>query len=531
MNEPVAMRRQNAPIQYPKTRRPDNVTLMTSAKAGTTNPAWFIPMLPEDQLNTTQVGIHIQMEETAKVLANAVHARAHAYFVSYAALERFGGSMDRVAEAWAGKVGAPALIEMEAYVPGASDIFYKTLGLHHQAAEPLNMLYVQAYNAVVNYRRQQVSISLPKRQEDDHSLARALWGQTAIARIVPTFDAALEQGSVPLVGAQTLVQHDGTSAGGNNFVNVIDGNGTEVGIANTTGGVYVSDTAQPGSQPLYVDLANGGTSITLSSLETAKRTQAFARMREKFANNDDDMIDMLMRGFRIPSAMFQNPILLGSGRAQFGIEQRYATDAANLDTYVTNGTATIRFPIRMPQQPTGGVVVVTYEIVPEPVFDRMQDMFLVTANASEYPNALRDTLDPQKVDIVPNRFIDALHNAPLGTFGYAPMNYAWARNYTRVGGRFHRPVGADPSDEDQQNIWGVTKVDPVLDEDAFLMPADFAHNVFLDTTADPFKVVLHGQAVIEGITQFGPALYEAAGDYDAVASEVDQTFIDPSNNP
>jgi hypothetical protein len=278
---------------------------------------------------------------------------------------------------------------------------------------------------------------------------------------------------------------------------------------------------------LFTELQSDSIGLTLASLEAAKKTQAFARMREKFAGNDDEMIDLLMRGLRIPSAAFKDPILLGAGKATFGISQRYATDAANLDTYVTNGQANVQFDIRMPQQPTGGVIVVTYEIVPEPVFDRMADMFLAET-ADTMPNALRDTLDVQKVDIVPNRYIDALHTTGGGTFGYQPMNARWARNHTRIGGRFMRTSVANPSDEDQQNIWGVIVTDPVLDEDAFLVPTDLSHHVFLDTLADPFKVICNWNASIEGITQFGPALYEASGDYDAVAAEVDTTIVDPS---
>lgn len=527
------MRLQTSPVNYPRTIRPDSNTLLTSARAGKTYPAGFIPVLPEDQVNTTRIGFNIHMDETAKVLANAVHVRAHAYFVSMAALDRFGGSMDQVAYAWAGKAGAPNLMEYTSFVQATHGEFYEAVGIHHKVSDAVNSMYVEAYNKIINYRRQQVSITLPTRLVTNHTIARALWGQTAIARIVPTFDAALEQGQVPL--ALTNSQLSLVSAKAGNGGGVIAAASSQTPVSGTgyfpaaLGSEITSDfTADTYTwDNIYAELGADSIGLTLASLEAAKKTQAFARMREKFAGNDNEMIDLLMRGLRIPSAAFKDPILLGAGKATFGISQRYATDAANLDTYVTNGQANVQFDIRMPQQPTGGVIVVTYEIVPEPVFDRMADMFL-SETADTLPNALRDTLDVQKVDIVPNRYIDALHGTPSGTFGYQPMNARWARNHTRIGGRFMRTATANPSDEDQQNIWGVIVTDPVLDEDAFLVPTDLSHHVFLDTVADPFKVICNWNASIEGITQFGPALYEASGDYDAVAAEVDTTIVDPS---
>lgn len=514
------MRLQNTPVTYPKTVRPDNNTLVTSARAGKTYPAGFIPLLPEDTLGTTNIRFNVQMSETARVLSNAVHVRAHAYFVSYAALPRFKGSMDAVANSWAGVVDAPDLVEFEGFLPAQHEEFYEAVGLHHDVAQPLNTMYVESYNRIVNYRREQVSISLPKRTEKDHSIARALWGQTAISKLVPNFDAALEQGSIPLQILDAKMPLKAPVAYG------LSGHH----IPSTTVEPTQDGATLDWGTEIYTELGANGVSLTLASLEAAKRTQAFARLRETYAGNDDELIDLLMRGIRIPSAMYKDPILLGSGTGVFGIEQRYATDAANLDTFVTNGMANVSFNIRMPQQPTGGVVCITYEIVPEPVFDRMNDMFL-PMTADEYPNALRDTLDPQKVDVVPNHYIDALHSDPLGTFAYAPMNYAWARQSVRLGGRYMRKAGVLPSDENQQNVWGVIKVDPVLNEDAFLMPADFSHHVFLDTQADPFKVICNWNAPITGITQFGPALYEASGDYDAVAAEIDDTFVDPSATP
>lgn len=533
------------PVSFPRTIRPDVRAMNTSARAGKVYPAAFIPIMPEDQLLTSRASFVVRMEETEKMLANAVHIRAHAFFVSYAALDRFDG-LDSVAYAWAQRVGAPDIVEKYAYVPATHDEFYHAFGEHVASGENVNSLYVEAYNQVVNYRRRQVSISLPERLVTDHTLARALWGETAIARIVPDFDAALIESEVALnlAGGQATMTGTGQVTGlyteaatsvGKTAINPDGTVGTNVTAnhsplfvrrVSTSGNSALSPNVAVTFDNVVAELAATGITTSLANIELAKKTQAFATIRQQYAGNEDDLIDLLMRGIRFPNNAFREPIHIGTGKATFGLAQRYATDAANLDQYVANGLARVDIPLRFPQQPTGGVVVITYEIVPEPVFDRQADLFL-RDTFDDLPNALRDHLDTQPVEIVPNRFVDALHTSPDGTFGYAPLNYEWARRRVAVGGRFLRTLASSPSDEDQQHIWSVRTVDPVLNEDAFLCPADLSHNVFRDTLLDPFLVQAVHNATIEGITQFGPSLYESKGDYDAVAAVVPSATIDP----
>lgn len=511
----VMMRKQNNPVAFPKTRRPDQRVLQTSARAGKVMPAGFIPLMPQDTvLSGSSAIITAKMEETERMLANAVHFRAHAYFVSLAALDRFDG-LDSVAYAWAARVGAESVVDKFTYSTATHDDFYHAFGEHIKNGEQVNSIYNEAYNHVVNYRRKQVSISLPERAVTNHDLARSLWGSTAIARIVPDFDQALLEGEVSL----NLV-------GGDLPVKSADFLGYQKFMpASTQNMVTDADGDYDWTGRIWAELQTDGVSVSLSKLDAARKTQAFAKLRQQYAGNDDELIDMLMRGLEIPNAAYHDPILIGSANGTFGYTQRFASDAANLDTYVTNGETSVSIPLRMPKQPTGGVIVLTYEIIPEPVFDRQADMFL-RLEQDELPNALRDHLDTQQVDVVPNRFVDALHTTPDGTFGYAPMNYHWSRSRVGVGGRYLRTLASDPSDEDQQNIWSVRTVDPVLDEDAFLVPTDLAHNVFRDTLSDPFIVQVAYNASIEGITQFGGALYEAQGDYDAVAEVIPTDIIE-----
>lgn len=522
-NTSIAMRKQNSPLSYPETVRPDYRALRTSARAGKTYPAGFIPVMPQDALVSgggmpSVASFQVRMEETAKMLSNAVHFRAHAYFVSLAALTRFDG-LESVSYAWAGKAGSAPIVETYAFSAASHGDFYKVFGEHIKEGENINSLYAEAYNKVINYRRQQVSISLAQRLDNDHSLARALWGNTAIARIVPNFDDALIEGEVALnvVGGKAFVRTDGV------------GPSPSTVERSDTGFIYLNNAVEgqtEGSQ-LWAEMEENGITVSLAKIEAAKKTQAFAKLRQQFAGNDEELIDLLMRGLEVPNMAYQDPILIGTGTGVFGMTQRYATDAANLDTYVANGGVRVDIPLRLPQQPTGGVIVITYEVIPEPVFDRQADMFL-HMDQTEYPNALRDHLDIQPVDVVPNRFVDVLHSSPDGTFGYAPMNYAMARRRVGVGGRFYRTLAVSATAEDQQHIWSVRTVDPVLNEDTFLVPEDLAHNVFLDTVIDPFLVDYTHNVNIKGITQFGPALYESTGDYHAVAAIVPSSTIDPT---
>lgn len=542
-------------VPYPRTRRPDFRALNTTAKAGVTMPGAFIPLQPEDAVTAgSEVRLMVQMEPTEKVLANAVHVRAHAYFVSYAALDRFDG-MDSVAFAWAERDGAADIVDTFDYADASDGEFYNAIGEHAQEGEAVNSLYHRAYNAVINYRREQVSVSLPSRLETDTSLARSLWGNTAIARVVPDFDAALIQASTELTFSGEQLAIGGTVEGQlqGRYVDgapvtgahVTTAAGTKVGLDtqtdaykalvaadtdNTSGAGWTPDTGLQVDiddlTGLYATLSGGAGSISIAKIDQARKLQKFAEIRRRMAGSDDDLIDLLMQGIQVPRHVYHNPLEIGTGTGVVGMSQRYATDSANLEDYVAEGVAAVRIPLLLPKQETGGVVVVTYEIVPEPVFDRQADMFLRETKAG-MPNALRDFTDVQPVEVVPNKFVDALHTVPDGTFGYAPLNYKWARRRVGVGGRFLRTLASDASDEDQQHIWSVRQVDPVLDEDAFLVPDGLAHNVFRDTTVDPFFVRVQHDAVIEGITQFGPPLYESDGDYDAVVAEMDDEAVVP----
>jgi len=524
------------PVPFPRTVRNPREMLNTSSRAGVVMPAGFIPLMPEDGIKAgSSVEILIQMEETEKMLGNAVHVRAHAHFVSYAALDRFEG-IDSVMYAWAQKAGSASIVSLDSVSAPRVD-FFKHFGEHLVLADDYNIDYVRAYNTVVNFRRSSVSKSLPVRSEDASGVARALWGETALARIVPDWDAGLLEASAELTFGGTNLPLSGDAditgiraATSTSKPQTRDPDGTVHNNQNHstlhTNDVNGAFAISADLSSVFAQLSGGAGTVSLAAIENAKRTKAFAEMRARMSGTDDDLIDLLMKGLSIPSNAYHDPILIGSSDVNINQTARYATDSANLDNYVANGVGAIRIPLNLPTQTTGGFVVFTYEIVPEPVFARQADNFLQKTFV-ELPNALRDYLDTQPVQVVPNKFVDTLHTVPDGTFGYAPLNHDWSQARVKMGGRYLQGLSAVATDEDQQHIWSVRTVDPTLDEDSFLVPSDFAHDPFLDTIADPFIVRVQYSLMIEGITQFGPALYESTGDYAAVAAVVPPSDLVP----
>jgi predicted Rdx family selenoprotein len=209
-----------------------------------------------------------------------------------------------------------------------------------------------------------------------------------------------------------------------------------------------------------------------------------------------------------------------------GYNQRYATDAANLDTSVTNGYATVDLNLRTPQMNTGGVIMITAEIVPEQMWERKKDYYLYNTSADNLPNYLRDYLDPEKVSVVKNDHLDVLHTTPNGTFGYAPLNHEFQRDMVNVGGKYYRPAN-DAFDEDRAKIWTVETTNPTLSDDFYLV-SSLHKKVFSDQVADSFEITCISDVEITGNTVFGEGLIEAdtTSDYEAITAEVDSARID-----
>jgi hypothetical protein len=550
----------STPITVQRSTRRDRGRVLTSADAGKILPLKYIPMLREDAVKRGRVRVNLEMMETAELLMNGIMVNVMAHYVPMLAFERFNGSMEELNRSYKGETGIGGSvvpyfeqgkfyrrdtqtvfnggylnlqnIDTTDYGSGDWDldarIFLQTMGIHTQSSS-YNTTLVEAYNAIVNHRRKARSASLPLRNAYDHSLAEAFWSLDN-NHIVPDFDQKLIDGEVALNGLtfQAPIKAPNwidTGAGGSASANSTPG-------ANSAPAADSSDITDEGAvylfETIYAELTQGGNAtMSLADIEQAKKTAAFAKLRSMYDGVDDEhIIDLLMEGIRVPEETMKQPILLAKQQTMIGYNQRYATDAANLDTSVTNGYASVDLNIRTPQMNTGGVILITAEIVPEQMWERKKDYFLYETDPDNLPNYLRDVLDPEQVSVVKNDHLDVNHSTPDGTFGYAPLNHEWMRDMVNVGGKYYRPAN-DAFDEDRAKIWTVETTDPTLSADFYLV--DSLHKkVFSDQVADAFEITCISDMEITGNTVFGERLLEAdaTSDYQAITDLVDTARIE-----
>lgn len=548
-------RTRTTPIPLSRSQRRIDYRALTSMPAGKVVPIAAFPLLREDALSMSRFRLSFEMMETAEVLANAVNIRVMAYLVPFLAFDRFNGidqlnrSYQKVAERDGGSI-IPFIETSVAPAHGTHPIL-KYLGKHAKQGVAINNAYTEAYNVIHNFRAANRSPELAEtpRLKTDTSLAPAFWLHQQFAAIVPDFDQATIDGEVPLnvVNGKLPVSGIGTlnnfsptqavassgirwvpgssaPAAGAEFWTVQDpstavsnGARTHLGILATTENLFPA---------IFAELAENGITVSLSNIEVARKTQAFAALRKQYAGHSDDyIIDLLMSGITIPEQDWRQPMLLADRQTIFGMAKRYASDSTDLTASVVNGASFIDLAITAPRCPTGGVVMITAEIMPEQLFERQADPFLYGTDQALWPEFLRDTLDPEKVEIVQNQQIDTNHATPTGTFGYAPLNWKWSHHAACVGGKFYRPEVDAPTDEDRQRIWAAETANPVLSRDFYLV-TNLHTKPFVVTNQDPFECVLRGMASVSGNTVFGPMLVEAGDEYNTVMADVPMDRID-----
>jgi hypothetical protein len=548
----------STPITVQRSTRRDRGRVLTSADAGKILPLKYIPMLREDAVKRGRVRVNIEMMETAELLMNGIMVNVMAHFVPMLAFDRFNGSMEELNRSYKGETGIGGSVvpffetnkfynpETDTVLAGTTttrpdvDIggyttnsfdehaaeFLQTMGIHTESVD-YNTTIVEAYNAIVNHRRKARSASLPLRNAFDHRLAEAFWSLDN-NHIVPDFDQKLIDGEVSL-NALTFKA--------NVYADVAQSVVDSVAVAQATSTTDVGTRTNPDGDSVstvqrfddvWAELTTGGNAtMSLADIEQAKKTAAFAKLRSMYDGIEDShIIDILMEGIRVPEEAMKQPILLAKQQTMIGYNQRYATDSANLDTSVTNGYATVDLNIRTPQMNTGGVIMITAEIVPEQMWERKKDYFLYETDPDNLPNYLRDVLDPEQVSVVKNDHLDVNHSTPDGTFGYAPLNHEWMRDMVNVGGKYYRPAN-DAFDEDRAKIWTAEATDVTLNEDFYLV-SELHKKVFSDQVADAFEITCISDMEITGNTVFGERLLEAdaTSDYQAITDLVDTTRID-----
>lgn len=518
--------------EVPLSVRTDIKRCLTSGKAGKVLPLAYVPLLREDRA-TGNLRVRLEMMETVEMLMNAVHVEVRADFIPFLAFERFDGlrefNKSYKRENGLGEIEPIPFFEMIPFTTNHE--IHRTLGIH--AGTQVNGAVTEAYNVLVNYWRKARSENLPVRARMASTVARGFWQHTDMAHIVPDFDQAMIEGEVPLtivtpdlpvrgIGYHPTI-NDGTS---NSGLVDIRGTGTRNGMFSNTDTIGIEVNPQTQLPAIFAEMENAGLSVSLANIDRIRKTQAFAEIRQKYHGIDDDhIIDLLMDGIRVPEEQLSQPIMLDRKKTIMGYNRRYATDAANLAESVTQGETFVDLRFRTPPMNTGGIILVTAQIVPEQLFERKRDKFLYTTNPDQLPATIRDFLDPEKVERVPNEFVDVKHSEPDETFGYAPLNHEWKRNLVNIGGKYYRPDIDLPADEERQKFWAAEIADPTLTEDFYLVN-DLHQKVFVDTQSDPFEITTRGVVNVVGRTVFGKGLMEADDDYEIIDAQVDDQRVD-----
>lgn len=536
---PALGRTRTDPIPVAQSRRGLDVRVLTSFLPGQMVPVCAIPLLREDRLQG-RLRLNFEQMETAELLVNAVSVRCLAYLVPNLAFDRFNGidqlnrSYSKVAETEGGTV-TPYFKTRVMEAHGVNKIL-TTMGKHARPGQTINDAYVEAYNTIWNFRVRNRSPDIALRALTDTTLAKAFWNHQGFAHIVPDFDQAVLDGEVPLnvveanlavkgigpVGTATtpgtvILRETGGALSGSlpGWIGVATP--TVAGTGQTQIGIRQGAVA--GFPAIYAEMLENGITVSLSNIELARKTQAFAALRKQYGGHTDEyIIDLLMQGISVPEQAWRQPILLADKSTVFGMAKRYSTDSLDLTASVVNGATFIDLALHTPTVPTGGVVMVVVEVTPEQLFERQQDPYLHTTDQDLLPEFLRDTLDPEKVEVVENQYVDVDHATPTATFGYAPLNHKWQHNGPAIGGKFYRPTVDGAFDEDRQRIWAVETANPTLSEDFYLCSAMHT-KPFVVTDQDTYEVVARGLMQVTGNTVFGNLLIEATDDYETVMGE------------
>jgi hypothetical protein len=555
----MTVRQGSNPIEYDITRRMDNVSTLTSGPAGVVIPVSVAPLLRGDSASG-RVVLDLELAEMPKPLENAVIARGQCWFVPRPSLPYFSGLDDHI-HSFHGTnptvMGGSYTVHSYFDTGGAWDSsaqnseFFKALGITHNTVggPTYNMDYIDSYIHVQNFRLGAHSSKMTRYKYVSEAgawptvleLKPAFWPRNRMHNIVPDYEAALVKGSLDLdisagsVPVSGIGKVNQTYAGSNQAVYETDGSGTvtytsSAVVDDFTGRHFhvEEDPSNSGFPNIMAEMAATTVTTTLADIDKARTTQAFARAQAAYAgtnfsgfNNDDVIVADLMQGFDVPTELFNRPWLVDSKTTVFGMRERHATDAANLDDSMTTGRAQMALSVNIPKADYGGVLLTTVEVMPERLYERQEDPYLTATSVDDLPNALRDLQRTEPVDIVTNRRVDTLHTTPAGTFGYEPMNAKWRREFTRLGGEFRQTTPGTPITTARTAIWQADYVDPALTSDHWLCPHPFPQSVFSVPANDIVNIAVRQQITITGITQFGDDLVEDNDEFvDVVAEQV-----------
>ncbi|AXL15627.1 major capsid protein [Microviridae sp.] len=533
--QPSAPRQRSTPIMHQRFGRPMNAGVVTSSFGGKLVPLTAIGLHREDGMRTSTFAINVQMAETANMLLNPVRITARAFFVPKLALDRFAdmGTIDRSFNLQP-EIDGNTVPWFEPLIDNDSEVV-RTLGLH---GTRMNTDYVESYNQIWNHIASDVSPSLAHVDVEDGTLKPAFWSNTQMKHVKPTFDDALIEGEVPLTvtGQNIPVVYDNPTYLSPIIRNIEDYNNPSPesdNLYNGQGGGMrtrvVGNNHNSAFDPngtLFAELQNSGVTVSLANIKLARETAAWARLRTEFQGVSEDwMMDQLLAGIRVRDERLRQPIELDIAETTVGMSERYATDHGNLQESVVDGQTTMTLECGIPSTTCGGVFMIVAQALPEQLYERQRDAYNYALTVEDVPNRTADELDPQPVDLCLNGEVDESSSDQDGLFGYRPLNAKWVKRHVSVGGKYYRESPTDPWTEDRNRLWTPEVADPKLGPD-FYISSELSHDVFLNSTEDPFEWWVSGIAQLEGLTYFGPALREGLDDYEQVMKHVDIDRLD-----
>lgn len=538
-------RQSTTPISFPRTRRMDRGALRTSGRAGQMQIAAYMPLLRGDSAAGRFTG-QFKLSHMPKPIMNRVMLNMQVWFVSHLCHPRFASANElmhsyqekQIISLGEAPRNPPRYFNTygptERAIIKGSDHF-KHLGLHDNQ-NTLNDELLDIYSLIYNFRLAAHSTKLARRQYFQENPAQAakfspaFWVENRFTRVVPDYDKDLVMGAMSLdVAAGQLpvkgIRRVGTGTvdgAANGLFNSTNAGNATTRIGNTTN--WLEFDIRGATDAIYAEMMGTTIISTLRDIDTARQTQAYAKVRRALAGNnpsgyDADLVIMaeLMQGFT-PMTNLERPVLIDHKVVPFSLHERPATDGPNLEMSTSDGVAQVDLSINVPETDTGGMIMVTYEVVPERIYERQRDPYFNKTAPGDLPNALRDVLRPEPIDTVVNSRLDANHSTPAGLYGYEPMNDQWNREFTRLGGQFFSDTGTEWT-EARSSLWLAGVSNPVYSRDHFLVPENMDHSVFSKTDGPAYEAAFQHDLLVTGITQFGDILAENNGEFAAIEEE------------
>lgn len=512
VTEPIPVVRQERTIQA------RNVTTLDPGKIV---PVFVAGLLREDSC-TGRLNVAVEVKETYEVLFNNLQVRANLWFVPAVANDRFQRNKTfferaAVGEPSTDEEGADVIDFIETQAFGTGGPIYKHLGLSAKAEALVSTAYREAYNQIVKYAYRQRSKALTPPLMTSTALAAAMWGPSSISAIVPDFDEAMIAGETPLtVTAGRMPLRSDAAA--NAIVTVKNTANAAVSLGAAAASVVMGSSNGTDANALYAEMQQNGISIALANIDQARKLVGMAKLREQREGHTDAyVIENLMAGIPVEDQAWMYPMLIDTQMVDVQQVRRMASDGASLEDGVANGLVRLSLGANVPQNPYGGVMMVTIEAIPKQLFERQADPYFTTVELEDLPRYDRDFLNPMPVVEVKNGEIDVDHSNPEGRFGYARRNWKWMQDVSRVGGDLYAPNADEATDIERRLIYPTDVANPALNTE-FYLSTTLGKDVFLESTRNPIRVGVGGTLTVRGLTIIGE-VHESEANYDAVRAE------------